>query len=127
MDKFYTIWCKCLKQLFDMPLKSHSKYIPLIVKDIPVEYQLYLRLSKFLWRYNPSNNTSIQLCNTLKRNSNICKSFTFMPYEFNLDRVCMSPRQFQKVIEGSYEQMYDEFDCVTISVINDLLLMRQFN
>ena len=49
-----------------------------------------------------------------------------MSYRFNLDRVCMSPRLFRKVIEVDHEQIYDEFDDITTSAINDLLHMRQF-
>ena len=102
-----------------MPLKTYSKYIPLIVKDLSVEYQLYLILNKFLWKLNQSNNTSVQLCNTLMQNgsnSNICKSFTHMSYRFNLDRICMSPRLFRKAMEVDHEQIYDEFHYITTSV-----------
>ena len=39
VNKFYTSWRKCLRRLIGVPLKTHSKYIPLIVKDLSVEYQ----------------------------------------------------------------------------------------
>ena len=68
VDKFYTIWRKCPRRLIGVPLKTHSKHISLIVKDLSVEYQLYLRLNKFLWKLNQSNNTSVQLYNTLMQN-----------------------------------------------------------
>ena len=58
-------------------------------------------------------------------NSNICKNFIHMSYLFNLDRVYMSPGLFRKAIEVDHEQIYDEFDCITTNVINDLLCMHK--
>ena len=49
-----------------------------------------------------------------------------MSDRFNLDRVCMSRRLFRKEIEVDHEQIYDEFDYITTSIIKDLLHMRQF-
>ena len=49
-------------------------------------------------------------------NLNTCGIFIYMPYQFPLDTVCMSPRQFLKAIEINHEQLYGEFDYITTSV-----------
>ena len=58
MSDFYVTWCKSIRKWLRLPLRTHSKYQPLICDDLPTDVQLFKRLNKFL------NKT---LCN-----SNVC-------------------------------------------------------
>ena len=130
VEKFYIMWRKCLRKLYGLPCRTHSKYIPLIVNDLSVQFQLFQRLNKFVWKLSLSENPCVQLCRNLMQNgsnSNVCKSFTFMSYTLNTPqyRECMPPRSFHKLLLQWSTLSLDNQDYINISIIHDLLYMRQ--
>ena len=65
VTSFYTLWRKCLRKLLDLPYTTHSRYIPLIVNDVPVEAQLFRRVNNFMCNMSASTNLSVKLCTKL--------------------------------------------------------------
>ena len=45
--KFYSTRRKGLRRLFNLPYKTHSRYLPLLCNDLPVTFQLISRINKF--------------------------------------------------------------------------------
>ena len=56
VTSFNTLCCKCLMKILDLPYTTHSRYIPLIVSDVPVETQLFRRVSNFMCNVSASTN-----------------------------------------------------------------------
>ena len=46
---FFTLWRKCIRKLLYLSPMTHSRFLPLLCDDIPVELQLFRRFNKFLW------------------------------------------------------------------------------
>ena len=84
--KFYTLWCKCIRQLLGLPVRTHSRYLPMLVDDLPIDAQLYKRLNKFLCQLTSSNNFCVQLCLQLLKNgsNNVCKSVLHIAHQLKV-------------------------------------------
>ena len=39
-NRFFTTWRKCIRQLLGLPYKTYSKYLHILVNDIPIDAQL---------------------------------------------------------------------------------------
>ena len=44
INKFYITWRKCLRQLYQLPYRTHNNLLHLISKDQPIDVQLHLRI-----------------------------------------------------------------------------------
>ena len=44
---FFTLWRKCIRKLLYLSPMTHSRFLPLLCDDIPVELQLFRRFNKF--------------------------------------------------------------------------------
>ena len=45
---FFTLWHKCIHKLLYLSPMTHSRFLPLLCDDIPVELQLFRRFNKIL-------------------------------------------------------------------------------
>ena len=43
INRFFTTWRKCIRQLLGLPYKTHSKYLHILVKDIATDAQVHKR------------------------------------------------------------------------------------
>ena len=46
INKFYISWRKCLRQLYQLPYRTHNNLLQLISKDQLIDVQLDLRIMK---------------------------------------------------------------------------------
>ena len=60
MSDFYVTWRKSIRKL--LPLRTHSKYLPLLCDDLPIDVQLFKRLNKFLNKALCNSNICIKIC-----------------------------------------------------------------
>ena len=69
-----------MRRLFNLPYKTHSRYLPLLCNDFPVDPQLIVRFSKFMYKVFTSENECVQLAGKVALNgsqSSICKSVLY--------------------------------------------------
>ena len=59
--KFYSTWRQGLRRLFNLPYRTHSRYLPLLCNDLPVNIQLFLRFNKFMYKLLTRENACVQL------------------------------------------------------------------
>ena len=80
-EKFYTAWRKSIRTLLDVPYRTHSALLPLLVDDLPVDMQLHKRFLKFFFSCVHSSNEVISMCSFLAlrgSGSNAAKSIEFL-------------------------------------------------
>ena len=129
VTSFYTLWRKCLRKLLDLPYTTHSRYIPLIVNDVPVETQLFRRVNNFMCNMSASTNLCVKLCTKLVINgscSNISKTLNHIIYHTNVSMkvICNTKCQLLKA-ERDHNTINEE-DLKHVGNIKDLLSMRVF-
>ena len=62
IEKLYIAWRKAIRYLFNLPHRTHSVLLPLIVGDDNVQCQLHKRFIQFYKSLYSSDNTIISLC-----------------------------------------------------------------
>ena len=88
IEKSAVAWCKCLKKLLDLSIKTHSNCLYGIINDIPVDTQLHRRFVRFLQSCS-TGNLCTELCTQLilhGSQSNACKSLNHIASFYNLNR-----------------------------------------
>ena len=68
MSDVYVTWRKCIRKLYNLPLRTHCDLLPLICRDIPVQLQLYKRFCKFIHVALNSQNCIVKRCALLALN-----------------------------------------------------------
>jgi len=120
-NKIFVTWRKAIRFLFQLPATTHCNLLPLIVKDISIEFQLHVRIVKFYSACNSSPNKIIRLCaeKALLSSSRFARSLTLISriYNYNkkeLPTIKLHPPEIaaQEVIDNA-------------SVIRDLLYFRR--
>ena len=74
INKFYISWRKCLRQLYQLPYRTHNNVLHLISKDQPIDVQLHLRIMKYVMSNLKSTNSLVRLSTQLCMSGS--KSFT---------------------------------------------------
>ena len=129
VTSFYTLWHKCLRKLLDLPYTTHSRYIPLIVNDVPVETQLFRRVNNFMCNMSASTNLCVKLCTKLVLNgscSNISKTLNHIIYHTNVSMKVMYNTNCQLLKAVRDHNTSNEEDLKHVGNIKDLLSMRVF-
>ena len=67
IQRFYTVWRKCIRRLWGIPYRTRSKYLATLQKDNPIDIQLLCRYIKFMKCNGSSNNSLVILCNNLQK------------------------------------------------------------
>ena len=121
--KFFTTWRKCVRHLLNLPQRTHSRLLPQIVGDKPIEVQLHNRVVKFLASMYESDNSllklSVKLC--LQGScSSACNSYVHIKDKYKL-RNGLS--DYRKIVNTKHQiGNSDEF---LVGHIKDLLCMRE--
>ena len=132
MNKFFTQWRKGIRTLLNLPVRTHSRYIPLIIEDLPVEYQLYKRFLKFVHNLIKSENKCISLCARLMFNGSssaasnnvnlICDKLKCSKYDIET-----IPNPCYKKLSAIVRDLYNENDLQQCGNIKDILTIRDKN
>ena len=81
IEKFFVTWRKCIRRLLLLPYQTHSRYLPCIVNDLPVEIQIHIRSLKLFSSFLNSENNMLQICSRLVingSNSVMCENLNQM-------------------------------------------------
>jgi hypothetical protein len=119
-------WRKAVRKLLNIPYTTHSKYLPLIVDDIPFEQQLYKRFVKFLSNVSKCKNEIVNLCYKLMldgSNSVSCKNLNLISNTFNINRLDIQRSQHVKSV-NVIQNLSSDTDFIVIGNIKDLLYLR---
>ena len=113
-----------------LPYKTHSRYLPHIVNDLPIEVQLHKRLLKFIATGLNSKNYALHLCSKLViqgSNSTVCRSINDIWCKYNVREDKLDVNNYIKVfqrISNTYKNCKYQ-DAACISHIRDLIQMRK--
>ena len=132
MKRFCIQWRKCLRKLLNLSPLCHSKYLPLIVNDMPLDVQLYKRFIKFICNIINSDNSCVSLCGKMMlagSNSIPCRNLNNIAYSFKIDKykLISSFDDWPTMSKLYVEKLYCEDDYCTIGNIKDLLYIRDNN
>ena len=125
MHQFYTQWRKCIRKLFNISPRTHSRYLPLICGDFPVEFQIFKSFINFFKNLLESDNECVSLCckQALRGSSSIVgKNLCTISNKLNIGRYEIGRKniQFSSIINKDNT----EDDQQAVGVIKDLLYLR---
>ena len=111
---------------------THSRYLPLICKDVPIKLNIYRRFNQFLHSIVNSDNSIVRLCANILlmgSKSNVGENIKTTSNELNClrEEVCMPPGLFNRNIMNTLEAMCSEEDVVVVDNILDLLYITDKN
>ena len=125
-------WRKCLRQLYQLPYRTHNNLLHLISKDQPIDVQLHLRIMKYVMSSLKSTNSllrlSTQLCMsgsklfTCKSINHIMSIYGLSKFQVNNYDSCITIKK--KIINASESNVKDESRKAAGNVI-DLMTMRE--
>ena len=127
--RFYVTWRKCVRQLMNLPFRTHSRFLLVLCEDIPIDYQLFKRVNKIIWNLRRSVNPCLNMCVKLIEKgsmSNFSKSLCYVSKSLKLQRssLGMPPGSFNNFLNSKIKNLYTESDFVTMANIKDLLHMH---
>ena len=128
MSVFYTSWRKALRKLLSLPMVCHSHLLHLIVDDIPVDLQIYKRFIKFINNVKDSKNTVIQLLGKIAiygSGSIVSNNILYVCSILNLN--INSEQLDTSMFCVSNDQDVSVNDNIIVSIIKDMLLMKNYN
>ena len=94
-----------------LPLRTHSKYLPLICDDLPIDVQLFKRLNKFLNKALCNNNMCAKTCVHLAINSSgssVSESINVVSQSMNCNRnlLYVLPSVFSSKVDSDIHRIY---------------------
>ena len=134
MNKMYTMWRKCIRQLLGVPYRTHSKFLHRVVNDIPIESQVHKRFLKFFESILNSCNPIVKFCGQLAlsgSSSIVCKNVNYIWSKYNVCLPKSEKESYRTVstLSHTFEKHkygnYDTRDYLCINSIRELLDMRE--
>ena len=136
INRLYTIWRKCMRQLLGVPYRTHSKFLHRVVNDIPVECQVHKRFLKFFESVLDSCNPVVKFCGQLAlsgSNSSVSKNINYIWSIYNIGVPKHDKESYKTVatLLKTYEKrrygIYDVNDllCIHNIHIKEVLCMRE--
>ena len=128
---FFILWRKCIHKLLYLSPMTHSRFLPLLCDDIPIELQLFRRFNKFLWNVSKSYNPCVSMCYKLVingSNSVFCKNVNTISQHLNIakSKIGTSTAHFFKISESYINKTYGVDDFVRCGNIKDLLYICDY-
>ena len=130
--KFYSTWKKGLRRLFNLPYRTHSRYLPLLGNDLPVNLQLFLRFNKFMYKLLTSENAFVQLASKLALNgsqSSVGKSVMHISklLQCHSSYISSSPHQFKMLVNEYASALCNAKDYISCGNLTDLMFTKECN
>ena len=120
-ERFYAAWRKVIRRLLKITPRAHSRLLPLIVKDLPVDVQLHRRFLKFFLNLLNSGNACTRICAELasaRSGSCVSKSFNYISRKYNIHTV--TARSISVVTDAEAS----DAECAAAAAISDFLVLR---
>ena len=134
MNKFYTQWRICIRKLMSISPRTHGGFLPLIINDLPIEYQMFKRFLKFMYNVLNILNKCISLCGKLAlsgSNSSSSKNLNLISERLKCSKYILSNNDALTIINAHINTFvsskYTDDDLYTVGNIADLLFMRDTN
>ena len=86
-NKFYVSWRKAIRSMFNLPYRTHSCLLHLIINDLPVDGHIQLRM--FFNCMNKNKNNVMSLCGRLAASgsvSPVSNSVNFVCYKYKIGK-----------------------------------------
>ena len=99
---------KCIRRVFQLYNMTHSRYLSLICKDVPIKLNIYRRFNRFLHSVVNSDNSIVRLCGKILlmgSKSNVGENIKTISNELNClrEEVSMPPGLFNIKIMNTLE------------------------
>ena len=65
IDEIHVTWRKCIRRILHLPVRTHSRYIPYLIKTSSLHVQLYKRFFNFIVDAYMSPNPLVRYCSRL--------------------------------------------------------------
>ncbi len=125
VSKFYVAWRKSIRYLLNLPRTTHCALLPLICDDDPISYQMCHRFRNFFRSLMLSGNYITQYCAKLAlrgSRSTLSNSLSHAATLMRCSRYDLVTRRDLHIPKN-----YINDDCITASVIRDMLAMKHNN
>ena len=129
IDRLSISWRKTIRKALNIPVRTHSVYLPLICECLPLNVQLELRVMKFFMNgLNSTNNTfrflSEHAC--MNRGSTVGKNLNNIMWKYEVPRkMCRgSYVAISKLITKSYKNTIKTDDAIHASIIAECIKIR---
>jgi hypothetical protein len=123
LDSIYSTWRVCLRKLFNLPPRTHSRFLPLICNDIPFMHQMTRRIIKFAKRIILHSNAFVNACATFcfnGSNSHMSSNISYLSESFNTTRVQFCHSLSADEISPTMPFVREEIDDVLCSAIIEI-------
>ena len=120
IEKVYVTWRKCIRFLFDLPRRTHSNILPLIVRDFSIRTQIYTRACRFIDKLLKSKNKLIHACIQMALDgsiSNVSQNLSFLSTLTGVTR--FSPGDILKRLEE--REIHSEADERRAEFVRDVM------
>ena len=90
VNLFFTAWRKCIRRIWNLPLRAHNVLLNLICDDFKIETQLHKRIVKLIHSIVTSKNECVNICGKMSLNgsrSNLVNSINYICYRYGLNKV----------------------------------------
>ena len=127
VNEFYTTWRKCIRSLFHLPFRTHSRLLPGLCCDIPIHAQMLLRFFKFFHSIQCSSNSISYLCSQLALNgsrSSVSNNVLALSAILNCNNFSLCSIPFDEIRERLTNFSAPDCDPVLGSLIRDLINIR---
>ena len=117
---------KCIRIFFGLHPRTRSKYIPLLMNQLPLSLQLFCRFSVFLHNCLISTNKVTQLCANLSLNSSSTVNFniSLLKDKYNVNNEFLIESSLKSLIRSDYYSQIDYDAIVSAHAISDLMHIR---
>ena len=120
----WNLGSRSIRKLLRLPLKTHSKYLPLICDDLPIDVQLFKRLNKFLNKALCNSNVCVKTCVHLVINgsgSSVSERINVVSQSMNCNRNLLyaPPSVFSSKVDSYIHRIYiapDYFVLATLKI-----------
>ena len=129
IDNFYCTWRKCIRRVWNIPNRTHNRYLPYIHDVTDVQSQLLSRFASFYYDTVHSNNPLVRLCQKLSMasNSNVGCNLRHLMYKLNDNSSILSSKTkqtFRNAVKARICLNQDSITCTNGSLIRELCLIR---
>lgn len=127
IEQLCVCWRKCVRRLFKLPPRTHSVFIPLLVRTPDLQTQLVMRFSKFVFKCLHNSNAIVRLCTKLcfSSTSSVNSNVTLMRSRLSISSsdLFVSP-PLSRMLYARWRASVDEAHIERCALITELLNSR---
>jgi hypothetical protein len=122
-------WCKSVRRVWNLPFDTHSAYLPLICRSLPIFDEICRRCVNFLYGCLNSGSSLIRSITSYgifygRRHSFIGRNINFCLHRYKCSLADFTSGRLRYVIENSYNASVSEETRVKITFIEECIYNR---